>query len=244
MKIKLDLHIHSLRSPDGCMSLEEIIARAKAAGLQGCAVCDHDLPPEDLPEFPDFLLIPGIEVSTPQGHLLGYFIRGPVLSGDLFTAAEEIHRQGGLAVLAHPFARHNQPQRLEPYVSALDGIEVFNSRAPRKNPQANVLARDFAQKHRLFPTAGSDAHVPQEIGNAFVELKVNNLSQESVKAALWAGNAQCGGLESPHRYVAQSQRRKLLRRHAGPLAWGKWLLFSAKCQAEDLLKRKDRASCL
>ena len=238
MKIKLDLHIHSLRSPDGCMSLEEIIARAKAAGLQGCAVCDHDLPPEDLPEFPDFLLIPGIEVSTPQGHLLGYFIRDPVPSGDLFIAAEEIRRQGGLAVLAHPFARHSQPQRLEPYVPALDGIEVFNSRAPRKNSQANALAKNFAQKHRLFPTAGSDAHVPQEIGNAFAVLETENLSQDAVKAALLAGKVQCGGQESPHRYVAQSQRHKLLRRHAGPLAWGKWLLFSAKCQAEDLLKRK------
>ena len=42
MKLKLDLHIHSERSPDGRMTLSEIVERAKAAGLDGVAVCDHD----------------------------------------------------------------------------------------------------------------------------------------------------------------------------------------------------------
>ena len=42
MELRLDLHIHSERSPDGCMTLAEIAARARAAGLNGAAVCDHD----------------------------------------------------------------------------------------------------------------------------------------------------------------------------------------------------------
>lgn len=42
MEVKLDLHIHSAHSPDGRMSLDEIVSCARARGLQGVAVCDHD----------------------------------------------------------------------------------------------------------------------------------------------------------------------------------------------------------
>ena len=42
MEVKLDLHIHSEHSPDGRMALDEIVACARARGLQGVAVCDHD----------------------------------------------------------------------------------------------------------------------------------------------------------------------------------------------------------
>ena len=57
MELKLDLHTHSQRSPDGVMTLDEIVSLAKAGGLNGAAVCDHDLALIDPPEYEDFLLI-------------------------------------------------------------------------------------------------------------------------------------------------------------------------------------------
>ena len=42
MEVRFDLHIHSEHSPDGCMPLDEIVSCARARGLQGVAVCDHD----------------------------------------------------------------------------------------------------------------------------------------------------------------------------------------------------------
>ena len=39
MELKLDLHIHSERSPDGRMTLSEIVERAKAAGRGGNLRC-------------------------------------------------------------------------------------------------------------------------------------------------------------------------------------------------------------
>ena len=54
MEIRLDLHIHSHRSPDGVMAVEEIVSLAKARGLNGVAVCDHDLALTDAPQFHDF----------------------------------------------------------------------------------------------------------------------------------------------------------------------------------------------
>mgnify|MGYP001543942730 CR=1 FL=1 len=51
MELRLDLHIHSERSFDGCMSLSEIVALARERGLNGVAICDHDRVLDEVPEF-------------------------------------------------------------------------------------------------------------------------------------------------------------------------------------------------
>jgi len=140
MEVKLDLHIHSEHSPDGRMALDEIVACARARGLQGVAVCDHDRALTETWDAPDFLLIPGIELSTDRGHLLGLFVTEQIEARELDAAIEAVHACGGLAVMAHPFERSSDAQRLDAYLDRLDGIEVWNGRADRKNPQANAMA--------------------------------------------------------------------------------------------------------
>ena len=103
MELRLDLHIHSERSFDGCMSLSEIVALARERGLNGVAICDHDRVLDEVPEFDDFLVIPATEVSTERGHLLGLFVREPIETRKFSESVTAIHAQGGLAVIAHPF---------------------------------------------------------------------------------------------------------------------------------------------
>ena len=237
MEVKLDLHIHSVRSPDGCMGLEEIVERAKAAGLQGAAVCDHDRVMEDVPEVPGFLVIPGVEVSTDRGHLLGLFVRGPVESRAAEEAIREIHEQRGLAVLAHPFQRRRDGGHILPIVQLLDGLEVWNGRADRKNRRANEMAETFAGEHGLRPFAGSDAHVPREVGNGVLQVEAEALTLEAVKTALMEGKGQViRRVESRAWYTAKSQLNKLRRTGAGPLAYGKWAAFAGKCLVRDMLR--------
>ncbi len=93
MEIRLDLHIHSEYSPDGRMSIEEIVEQAKKAGLNGVAVCDHDRVWTGggiynnnnnnnnngiEGELSDFYIISGVEISTEYGHLLGWFVDKPI----------------------------------------------------------------------------------------------------------------------------------------------------------------------
>ena len=193
MELKLDLHVHSAASPDGRMTIPELVAAAKAAGLDGVAVCDHDRVWEGEEKFPDFLLIPGVEWSTEYGHLLGLFVSQPMERGSFAETAERIRAQGGLAVLAHPFERSRDPGRIAPIAPLLDGVEVWNGRAERKNRAANAMARIFAENHGLRPFAGSDAHVPQELGNGAVTLEVEEATAEAVKAALLTGRVQISG---------------------------------------------------
>lgn len=242
MEWKLDLHVHSARSFDGVMGLEEIATLAKAAGLDGVAVCDHGAALLEAPDIPDFLFIPGVELATQFGHVLGLFVTGPVETGDLGRAAQRIHAQGGLTVLAHPFEHNRDAARLLPAVPYLDGVEVWNSRADRNIGEANALAAAFAEEHGLLPFGGSDAHVPPEIGNAAVTVRAPALTLDGVKAALLAGDAKIEGRRGRARYVAQSQLTRRKKAGAGPLDYAQWAAFAAKCCAQDLLRR-DESLC-
>ena len=144
MELRLDLHIHSERSFDGCMSLSEIVALARERGLNGVAICDHDRVLDEVPEFDDFLVIPATEVSTERGHLLGLFVREPIETRKFSESVTAIHAQGGLAVIAHPFEHSTDANRLDDVMSRLDGVEIWNSRADRKNKSANAMADELS----------------------------------------------------------------------------------------------------
>ena len=237
MELKLDLHIHSQASPDGRMSLEEIVETARQAGLQGCAVCDHDQVLTQAPAFPDFLLIPGVEISTERGHLLGWFVQGPIETRDFHEAVAAIHAQGGLAVMAHPFEHRRTAEAIDPIAPLLDGVEVWNSRAERKNSRANAQAEAFAAAHGLRRFGGSDAHLPREIGHGVTAVEVEEATPSAVRAALLAGNTAVSGRRSRAVDTARSQFTKRRRSHAGPLSYCKWALFAAKCCLQDLIRK-------
>ena len=148
MEVKLDLHIHSEHSPDGRMALDEIVACARARGLQGVAVCDHDRALTETWDAPDFLLIPGIELSTDRGHLLGLFVTEQIEARELDAAIDAVHACGGLAVMAHPFERSSDAQRLDAY---LDRPQQ-HYHAVKRHPSivAFSLARESANGINLY----------------------------------------------------------------------------------------------
>src|SRR5712672_4728382 len=82
MPFNFDLHTHSFFSGDGVSSPEDLIAAARAKGLHGIAITDHNtcqavpylikkgLMRADGIAVSDFLVLPGVEVTTAEGHLL------------------------------------------------------------------------------------------------------------------------------------------------------------------------------
>ena len=93
MRYRIDLHCHSWFSADGVSRPEAMIRGAKAKGLNGFALTDHDtsdgcrylvdqgLMRMDGKPVEDFLIIPGVEVSTAEGHLLCLGVMLPKLKG-------------------------------------------------------------------------------------------------------------------------------------------------------------------
>jgi hypothetical protein len=104
-----DLHMHTSAS-DGYAIVRELLDYvAEIAQLDVIAITDHDILDasiaawEQQAHYP-FDIVPGVEVSSRDGHVLGLWITQPIPAGlSLIETVAAIHEQNGLAVLAHPF---------------------------------------------------------------------------------------------------------------------------------------------
>ena len=175
---KADLHIHSDHS-DGLSRIPEIMEYVQnRTDLDVIAITDHNtiegaLFAQSLSELYDFEVVIGEEVSSKEGHILGLFLTEAVPAGmsgaDTIRAIEE---QGGVAVIAHPFAnRAFGPFGLNSVGHALDdlafkALEVYNS-SPYLIYANRLAAKTFAGGQGIAATGGSDAHVTKAIGKGY-----------------------------------------------------------------------------
>lgn len=174
--LRADFHMHTRYSMDSSASLEDIISRCQEMGINCIAITDHGAFEGALrmKEIAPFTVIPGEEILTPNGEVIGYFLKELIPTRQpIESAIEAIKAQGGLVGLPHPFdtfrgLKDLDNHRLEELASQIDVIEVFNARSLL--PGDSDKALDFAVKHNLPATAGSDAHSPREIGKTYVEM--------------------------------------------------------------------------
>jgi predicted metal-dependent phosphoesterase TrpH len=233
MTLRIDLHVHSLFSADGVSRPEDLIAAARAAGLNGFAITDHNtcdavdymishgLMRADGQPVDDMLVIPGIEVTTADGHLL---CLGCVLPSSLkgMPSAEVCRlaqEAGGLAVAPHPYDLFRAGIR-ESVLDALplDGLEVFNAATTLK--RHNRKAYDYAQKRGLPMTAGSDAHHAGAVGVACTIVETDDFSVRGVLAALRRGTE----LEQQYLSTRQTIRK----------TWNNWFRLRRKKRPQDV----------
>lgn len=187
------------------MSPKTVVNRAVARQLDGVAITDHDTMENvaSVAEFaPDGLdVIPGTEVTTTQGHVLGLYVQRPPPQADPLTVIDDVHRQGGLAVLSHPFDKLRQTftSDLPEILARVDAIEAVNSRV--LVPRFNRHARETSQEYGLPVTGGSDAHFPAEIGRAYT------VTESTPDEALRTGRTDAAGRGG---YLSGHVRTKLL----------------------------------
>jgi len=108
--MKIDLHVHSDYSDDANDSVEELIKAAVKKGLNGIAIADHNNVKGGLKgfgiakEMKDFVVIPGVEVSSAEGHILALNIREDIPKKlSVKETVEKIISLGGLPILPHPY---------------------------------------------------------------------------------------------------------------------------------------------
>ncbi|MEQ8192074.1 MAG: PHP domain-containing protein [Candidatus Eremiobacterota bacterium] len=188
--LTFDLHIHSKYSKDSIMSPAQIIKIAKEKKLTGIAVTDHNTIRGGIEvkkkSDKDLFVIVGSEIKTDRGEIIGLFLNEEIRSKDFFEVVDDIKGQGGKCVLPHPYRNHYaDPASLISYVDAIEG---FNSRNPK---DFNIKAQNLARSQRIVMTAGSDAHMPFEIGYAMTCIEEKNFyNQFSIlsKATFIQGN--------------------------------------------------------
>ncbi|MSQ34110.1 MAG: PHP domain-containing protein [Dehalococcoidia bacterium] len=174
-----DLHLHTAYS-DGLPSVPELLDYVEhATGLDVIAITDHD----DLRACAEaqelaarrgyrFQVVPGVEVTSSEGHLLALFVEGPIPPWrSLAETVATVQAQGGLCIIPHPFSWLTQSvgQRgLERLLSTPGprpvGIEVANPSPAGAVTAARV--REWSLRQLLAESGGSDAHFLGAVGRA------------------------------------------------------------------------------
>jgi len=201
--LKIDMHVHTVGSPDAHTRTEDLSGIIKTKGLDGVAVTEHDN--FNALKFPDVLIIPGIEVSSRDGHVIGLGVRENIpasLSAD--ETIQLIHEQGGIAIIPHPYDPVCECVKIAQLKSRPDAVETMNADALSFHI-SNWLARRDADKFRLPQVGGSDSHIPQTIGDAYTIIDSASRDLTDVLDAIRAGKMHPEG----HATSVQNKIRKL-----------------------------------
>lgn len=175
--VSLDIHVHTEASYDCETPLVDVLERAAGAGLDGVCITDHDAIEQSLaaatiaPEYGLFA-IPGVEVSTRDGHVLALGVETRPEPGRPFSeTVSEIRSRGGIAIVPHPFrrSRHGVPADV---IGDCDGIEVHNAMCV--TGVRNRQAARFAEDHGFAGVAGSDAHTAHLVGRAVTDVHLES----------------------------------------------------------------------
>lgn len=173
--LKADLHVHTEYSMDCSMTLDTVIERCQQLGINCIAIADHGTIEGalEMQRLAPFTVIVAEEVLTPYGEIMGMFLKETVPNGlSVAQTIAQIRAQDGIVCIPHAFDTF-RPSALgekivEEIAQEIDVIEVFNARCLLQRSADRALA--FARKYNTAQSAGSDAHTPGEIGNAYVEM--------------------------------------------------------------------------
>jgi predicted metal-dependent phosphoesterase TrpH len=217
--LRIDLHLHTRGSWDSLSDPERVLAKARARGLDRIAITDHnalEVALDMAARHPD-QVIPGEEVKTAEGiDVIGLYLREVIPKGTpMLETCRRIRAQGGIAYLPHPYAagKGGSGRHAETLAPEVEVIEGWNARL--RSAEANRRAQALAERFGKPQGAGSDAHTPGEVGNAWVELPWHPNTPEGLLEALSAPGARVHGERAGLHVFLLSNGAKLWKKLGG-----------------------------
>jgi predicted metal-dependent phosphoesterase TrpH len=183
--IYADLHVHTTYSSDSSILPKTLVERLVAHSfIKVAAVTDHDtvracnVTRQLASAYPDILVIPGTEISTPKGDIV---ILGaeetPHMPWTVESVLDFARERDYVSIIAHPYREYGMGDSAKNY--KVDAIEVFNGAS---SPSANESARELAKQMGLPGTAGSDAHQPAELCTVYTKIQAEMKLDEILHA--------------------------------------------------------------
>jgi predicted metal-dependent phosphoesterase TrpH len=204
---RADIHIHT-RASDGIATARQVLDYVARRGhLHVIAITDHDTLDASLWAYSQrdrypFDIIPGVEVTALEGHVLALWVTQPIPKRlSVAETAAAVHEQGGIAILAHPgepmiAGRYLLRYLRDPEVLlswGIDAIEAYN--AGTMTPGNNVLARRICAQLPLPVVGNSDAHTLSAIGRGRTHF--DGRTAADFRAALARGRTAAEGESWP-----------------------------------------------
>jgi len=158
---------------------------SSTTGADGVEVARRSPPVSPGAAGPNPLAIPGIEITTTKGHLL---VVGPdppartepgTLTPD--EAIELAHDRNCAAIIPHPF----RASTVRETDATVDAVEV-NGKHTHHRERVTLLA----EERDCAIVGGSDAHYPFEVARAYTRVEAEELTPESVVAAIRDGRVE------------------------------------------------------
>jgi predicted metal-dependent phosphoesterase TrpH len=174
--VRVDCHLHTAASGDAVTTIDELADRVGRLGLDVVCITDHNVISAAMAAAERDIgarVVIGEEVRTPDGDVIGLFLteRVPYVL-PLTQVVSLIRGQGGLVYLPHPFdpGRSSLGEAAVSLCEAggADIIEAFNAKI--EDQARNDRAAQLAARFGLAAGAGSDAHDPDGIGAAYLEM--------------------------------------------------------------------------
>jgi len=192
--MKFDLHIHSKYSGDSKCEPRDIIKTAENRELDGISILDHNSIKgyEKAQKVDtDLIIVPGMEVSTPNGHIIAMGLREEIgKQSSISEAIDRIRDRGALAIAAHPHRFWSGIGEKNVLKNEWDGIDGQNGRGwGFRNRQARALAERLG----LPIIGGSDSHRLKTIGKAAFTKMEGVETWEDVIKKMEKGETEVGG---------------------------------------------------
>jgi predicted metal-dependent phosphoesterase TrpH len=174
--VAIDLHTHSIASPDGGIRPEQYAVMLASGILDYIAITDHNTitTAQRLHNQLGERIIVGEEITTTDGDIIGLYLTELIPKGlSAQEAAKRIHAQGGLVYAAHPFERVRKgigAHILTALGDDIDIIEGYNGRSLSRN--SNRAAAAWATTHHIAAAASSDAHGWHGWGNTYTQIPI------------------------------------------------------------------------
>ena len=183
--IHADLHVHTTFSSDSTILPKTLVQQLVTHSfIKVAAVTDHDTTRgcnstrQLASAYPEILIIPGAEISTPQGDVV--LLGAQEIPPQPWTVENVIdfaRERDYVSIVAHPYREYGMGDVARNY--KVDAIEVLNGGS---SPSANKSARELARLMGLPGVGGSDAHQPAELCNVYTDIQASMDIDEILKA--------------------------------------------------------------
>jgi len=195
-----DFHVHTTFPGGALPGPWDVVLEARRQGIDAFALTPHNqIVSARIGRWFSRLVggptvIVGEEVRRLRYHLIAVGIEhriAPSLSAE--EAIAEVHRQGGVAIAAHPIARF-WPAYAGAALAQLDGAEVMHPRA-FVEPRVRLELRQFLSRGRMTAIGSSDYHGIGALGLPRTYVFAADESERAILDAVRAGRTVVYGVD-------------------------------------------------